>query len=143
MKKFIIFLLIMLAFITTFFYFYYNYKRANNEVKRENAEYSSYYNKEITGMELATLINKCVENNKINNIQKDEKGKYINNEETSIQMDISFIDDSKVHTMEEIYEKGTDDFVEYYNTIKFKCTKMEYHKKNSQVGYMFIEQVSV
>ena len=143
MKKIAVALIFIIAFITTFVYFYYNYKRVSNVAKSKNIQYTSYYEREITGTELATLINKSIDNNKSNNVEVDEKGKYKNNEENSIQIDISFLDDEKVHSMEEIFNKDTDKFVELYGTIKFKCTKIEYHKKTSQVSYMYIEQISI
>ena len=35
-----------------------------------------------------------------------------------------------------------DKFVQYYNQIKFKCTKIEYHKSTDKVKYMLIEQIT-
>ena len=88
------------------------------------------------------LINKAIDDNTKNEITKNNKGKYIENETNSIRIDIKFTDDDSIHTMEEIYLGGIDIFVQYYNQIKFKCTKIEYHQTTHKVKYMFFEQVS-
>lgn len=142
MKKFIIFLTGIAIIVATISYKYLNYKALYREAKIKNAQYESYENKEIYGTDLATLINKAVDDNAKNEVQKDEKGNYINNEENSIRIDIKFIDDNKIHSMEEIYRSGTDLFVRYYNQIKFKCTSIEKHTKTGRIKYMFFEQIS-
>ena len=43
--------------------------------------------------------------------------------------------------MEALYSGGMDKFVQYYGEIKFKCTKLEYHKTTSRVKYMLFEQL--
>ena len=142
MKKFIVFLIGIAIIVATISYMYLNYKAVYKEAKIKNAQYESYENKEIYGTDLATLINKAVDDNAKNEVQKDEKGNYINNEENSIRIDIKFIDDDKIHSMGEIYRSGTDLFVRYYNQIKFKCTSIEKHAKTGRIKYMFFEQIS-
>lgn len=142
MKKFIVFLICIAIIVATISYMYLNYKAVYKEAKIKNAQYESYENKEIYGTDLATLINKAVDDNAKNEVQKDEQGNYISNEENSIRIDIKFIDDNKIHSMEEIYKSGTDLFVRYYNQIKFKCTSIEKHTKTGRIKYMFFEQIS-
>lgn len=43
--------------------------------------------------------------------------------------------------MEMFYNAGTEQFVEYYRNIKFKCSKIEYHKNTGRVKYMYFEQL--
>ncbi len=143
MKKIAIGLIVVVAIVSTFIYFYYNYKKINNEAKKSNIEYSEYQGKQITGNEVASLINKAVSSNMKNNVEKDEKGNYKSNETNSINIDIEFLDDEKVHTMEEIFDNGTNTFVEYYGTIEFECTKVEYHQKTSKISYMLIKQKTI
>lgn len=141
MKKIIIFLIIILAIVATVSYAYLNYKAMYNEAKIRNAQYESYNGQEVYGTDLATLINKAVNDNTKNEIQKDNQGLYIDNGENSTRIDIKFTDDDSIHTMEEIYNSGTDSFMRYYNQIKFKCTTIKYHEKTNMVSYLFFEQI--
>lgn len=142
MKKIAIFLGVTIVIITCISYAYLNYKIDYNRTRMKNIEYNNYYEQEISGVELTTLINKVVDTNIKNNIEKDEKGNYINNGKDSIKIDIKFIDDNSVHTLEEIYNSGVETFMLYYNEIKFKCTKIEYHQSTNRVSYLYFEQIT-
>ena len=52
------------------------------------------------------------------------------------------LDNDKTYTMETIYNGGMDKFIQYYRDIKFKCTKIEYHKLTGKVKYMLFEQTT-
>ena len=121
---------------------YLNYKARYNEAKKANMEFDSYYNQNIMGTDLATIINKAVDNNKNNEIKQDNKGKYINNDENSINIDVKMLDKDETYTMETFYNGGIEKFVQYYGTIQFKCTKIEYHKTTNKVKYMLFEQIT-
>ena len=143
MKKIAIFFLIIIIIIAGISYIYLNYKANFNQAKRENIQLESYYNQEIYGNELATRINKAIDNNKNNEVKKDNKGKYIDNEINSINIDIKMLDDDgTIYNMEKIYNGGTSKFVQYYSQIKFKCTKIEYHQKTNKIKYMLFEQIT-
>ena len=142
MKKLIIFLVIVLIIVATVGYVYLNYKATYNEAQVKNAQYESYNGKEIFGTDLATLINKAVDDNTKNKIEKEDTGLYADNGTDSIRIDVLFTDDNKIHSMEEIYNSGTDTFMQYYNQIRFKCTKIDYHSKTGRVSYMYFEQVA-
>lgn len=143
MKKIAIFFLIIIIIIVGISYMYLNYKANYNQAKRENMQFESYYNQEIYGSDLATIINKAVDNNETNEIEKDNKGKYINNDNNSINIDIKMLDDDgTIYNMEKIYNGGTTAFVQYYGQIKFKCTKIDYHQKTNKVKYMLFEQIT-
>ena len=113
-----------------------------NETKMENSQYEQYYQKEIYGTDLATLMNKVVDSNINNEVEKNENGVYIDNGKNSIRIDIQFTDDDSIHTLEEIYNSDTGVFVQYYNQIKFKCTKIEYHEQTGKVSYLYFEQIT-
>ena len=142
MKKFVIFIVLIIVIVVATGYIFLNYKAKNNIVKRENIKLESYYDKEIYGTDLSTIMNKMIDNNTINEISKDENNKYIDNNEISIKIDISFLDDNKIHPAEEIFDSGIEEFLKYYREIKFKCTKIEYHQKTKKVSYMFFEQIT-
>ena len=78
MKKIAIFFLIIIIFIVGISYLYLNYKANYNIAQRENKQFNSYENQEINGVELTTIINKAIDNNMKNQVEKDNKGIYIN-----------------------------------------------------------------
>ena len=142
MKKIIIFLVIVLIIVAVIAYMYLNYRFMTNEALRENRQYEAYDGEELYGTDLATLINKAVDDNTKNKVEKADTGLYIDNGENSIRIDIKFVDDDTVHSMEEIYNGGTQVFVQYYNQIKFKCMKIEHHSKTNKVSYLYFEQMA-
>lgn len=121
---------------------YLNYKANYYAARKENKQFESYDGQEIYGAELATVINKAVDNNQNNEVAKDEKGKYINNDNNSIKIDIKMLDNDKTYSMETLYSGGMDKFVQFYSEIKFKCTKLEYHKTTNKVKYLLFEQIT-
>ena len=124
MKKIILLILAILAIIIATISYLYMTNKANYEMaQKQNVQYESYYQQEIYGPDLATLINKAVDDNNKNDVEKTKKGKYIENTTNSINIDIKFTDDNTIHAMEEIYNGGISTFIQYYNQIKFKCTR--------------------
>lgn len=142
MKKLAIFFLIVIIIVVGISYLFINYKANYNQAKRDNKQFESYQGQEIYGAELTTIINKAVDNNENNDVPKDNKGKYTNNEKNSIQIEIKMLDNDKTYWMETLYNGGMDKFVQYYNQIKFKCTKLEYHVTTNKVKYLLFEQIT-
>ena len=91
---------------------------------------------------MATIINKTIDTNQKNGILKDKKGKYIENESNSINIDIKFIDDDVVYNIEKIYNNGIQKFVNYYRDITFICSDIEYHNSTGKIKYMKFEQIT-
>ena len=142
MKKILILIISFVIVIVAGIYGYFTYNNQLNIIKKQNAEYESYYNTEIYGAELATIINKAINNNEKYSIEKDNKGKYIENNKNSIKIDIHIIDNNTVYDMESFYSGGINKFVENFNTIKFKCTDIQYHSETGQIKYMYFEQIT-
>ena len=142
MKKLAIFFLTIIVIIVGISYMYMNYKANYYINQKENYQFSGYYNKELKGNEIATLINKAYDNNSSNTVAKDKKGKFIENDNNSIKMDIKMLDTDKTYDMETLNSGGMDKFVQYYGQITFKCTKIDYHSSTGKVKYMLIEQIT-
>ena len=142
MKKIAIFFLIIIIIVTGMTYLYINYKATYNEAVKVNKQFESYYDKEIYGTELTTIINKAIDNNVYNEIEKDDKGNFVNNNNNSIQIDIKMLDVDKTYNMETLNSGGMDMFVKYYSEIKFKCTKLEYHESTKKIKYLLFEQIT-
>ena len=104
-------------------------------------EYEQYLNKEIYGLDLATLINKTANKNIKNEVQKDEKGIFVQNDTNSIEIEIYIKDNDTTYKMETFYNSGTEQFVQYYGNVYFKCSKIEYHGKTKKIKYVLFEQI--
>lgn len=141
MKKLAIIFLIGVILIVGISYMYLNYKANYNEARKTNYQFESYYEKEFYGADVVTLINKAYDNNLTSGVERNEQGVFIENDTNSIKIDVKIIDNDKLYNMETLYIGGMDKFVENYNGIKFKCTKIEYHQ-NRKIKYMLIEQIT-
>ena len=143
MKRIIcIILVIVICIVISIAYAYSGYKKEYNEVQNFNSNFSQYIDKEFYGNELATIINRAIDNNEKNKIPKDANGRYIEDEMYSIKVDIYITDNETTYSMETINLGGISNFVSYYSDVKFKCTKVEYHKKTNRISYLYIEQIS-
>ena len=142
MKKIAIFLLIIIGIVSTISYLYLN--SINNQMiaQKENIKFEIYKDEEITGAEVTTLINKAINSNQQNEVEKDKKGRYVDNATNSINIDIKFIDDDVTYNIEKIYNNGMDKFLTYYRDIKFKCVDVQYHDKTQKIKYMLFEQIT-
>ena len=146
MKKNLIILISILLIICAFVvYFVINYRNMQMQAQINNKEYSTYKDKTIVGTTLVSIINKTVDNNEKNNIEKDNSNVYVENEDNSIKIYIYFLDEDgkrieTPYTMEQIYNKGSDSFIKLYGTSNFTCTNIDYHSKTGNVKSLTFEQ---
>ena len=142
MKKLIIFFIAIIVIISGISLIYFNYKAEYNMAKRSNLKFEKYLNKEVDGMEVATAINRAIDNNQKYEIQKNNKGMYLSDNENSISIEIKMTDNDSIYQMETIYNSGIQNFINYYGNIKFKCVNIKYHSSNNKVKYLLFEQMS-
>ena len=142
MKKIMIFFVIIVIVICTVFYLYLNYKAEYNMAKKANLEFEKYLNEEVYGTDLATIINRAVNNNEKNDVETNNKGIYLNNDKNSISIKIKITDNDTIYQMEKIYSKGIQNFINNFGNIKFKCVDIKYHKSTNKVKYLLFEQIS-
>ena len=141
MKKYIITLLILITIAISSIMFAYNtYKNNVQDLKNYNNEFTKYENTEIAGTEIATILNKAVNNNEQNNIHKNEQGMYIENDENSIKIDIYIKDNDTTYSMETIYNMGVEKFINSFSLETFKITETQYHNKTGRIKYIKLEQ---
>lgn len=142
MKKYVLSIItIVLIIVAIIAYKVYDYKVNQNNMANNNKTYNSFYEKEVLGTDVATLINKAIDSNNKNSVEKSDEGVYINNNNNSINIDIKFKDLDKPISMERIDELDSIKFVQNFGGFSFKCTKIEYHEKTGNVKYMYFEQV--
>ncbi len=141
MKKMLIivatvFLIVMISLSI----FLINIKNKNRQLQQINMQYEQYINKDIYGTELATLINKSIDNNKKYNIEKDENGIYIPDNNYSIKITIKMLATQEVYEMEKIFDHKVEQFIELFNNSKFKANNVLYHENTGRISQIDFEQ---
>lgn len=116
-------------------------QKVNVQANKINKEFESYIQSKIKGSQLITVINKAIDQNEKNEVKKDEKNLYIENEKNSIKIEIKFLESDKTFTMEAINTVGTEAFIKNYKSVDFICTTKEYHKNTKQIKYMLFEEI--
>lgn len=140
MKKTIAIVLVILCVTSVFAYFSIKNKQiAKKEVAKFNSEYEYYNDENLNGLDITTLINKATSNNEKYEIQKDENGLYILDDKYSIEIYITMIINETTYRMERITQLGTTAFVEYFGSVRFKCTSIEYHESTGRIASMTFE----
>ena len=75
MKKIAIFLLIIIGIVSTVAYVYLNNVANYKNAQKENIKFEVYKDQEIYGAEVSTLINRAMDSNQKNEIEKDKNGR--------------------------------------------------------------------
>lgn len=116
-------------------YIIYNYRMKLQEAQKINNEYKSYYEAQILGTELVSIMNRTQDVNTKNEVEKDSEGLYIDNEDDSIKMylKLKYKDDYSTIEIEKILDDGIENFIKSYSTASFKCTEITYHEKTGNV----------
>ena len=105
-------------------------KADKRQIAKYNLEYEEYLNKTLLGTDIVTVMNKAINENEKNKIQKDEKGYYIENNENSIKIYLKMITINKTYPMEEFYNNDMTAFVKNFNLIEFKSSRSRISWKN-------------
>ena len=80
MKKIlIVFIIIIIVIITIISISLIENSKNLSQIQKENKEYEDYLQKEIFGTEVISIINKAVNSNIKNEVEKDDKGFFIEN----------------------------------------------------------------
>lgn len=144
MKKTIIVLFcIFLAIIISLYAYYLNSQNILNSVKKFNYQFEQYFDKEFFGAEVATILNKAIDNNDRYEIPKTDKGKYIEDNAYCLKILIKFKDVDDFFEMESINSKGIETFVKNFNMSTFKITDYKYNEKTKRIGKIVIEEIKI
>lgn len=109
------------------------------ELSNYNKQYEQYKDIEIYGTDVATLINKAVDNNEKNEVLKDENGYYIANNTNSVKIYLKLATEGDNYPMERIVKLGMTEFVKNFNLETFTCTKINYHNETGKVSEVYFE----
>lgn len=80
MKKILIAIIAVIIIVAIVGVKYISYENDQSLIRQENKEFEQYQDKEINGLDVATVINKATDKNTKNNISKDENGYFIQND---------------------------------------------------------------
>lgn len=139
MKKVIIGIVLVVAIIVIGFGTWYKTNLQNlKDIKNFNEGFEEYIDKEITGVDLTTVINKAIENNNIQKIEKNSDGTYKNNNKNSIEIIIKPTKEGNSYPMEAFEKVGIREFTSNFGGMVFKSTKVEHHA-NGRISKIYFE----
>ena len=129
-NRIILILIIFLIILSISIYYIYNYRRQAIEAQKINNEYKTYYNMQMLGTELVSILNKTADINEKNEITKDNDGRYIDNDINSIKIYIKlkYKEDYQIIEMEKILNNGIEKFIKSYAAASFKCTDISFYR---------------
>ena len=96
MKKLIIFFSVVIIIVCMISYIYILNKSNEHITMQQNQLFESYYQRQVYGAEIATVINKAMNSNYKNNVEKDNNNLYIENSTNSIKINIKMIDNDTI-----------------------------------------------
>ena len=108
------------------------------ELSNYNNQYEQYKDIEVYGTDVATLINKAVDNNEKNEVPKDENGYYIANNTNSVKIYLKLETEGDNYPMERIVKLSMTEFVKNFNLETFTCTKINYHNETGKVSEVYL-----
>lgn len=147
MKRIIlVFLCIIIIVLVVFLNWYMTNKKQLNEINSFNNYFISFIetdkgeSKNISGVELTTLMNKAIDNNEQYKLKKSENGAYVLNNENSLEILVKVDSDGQYYLMEAYAVSGMTSFTTLYGGVDFKCVKKEYHE-NGRISKLVFEIV--
>ena len=141
-KTLIIILSLLLVIVAVVGLYINNTRKLVKYAEKNNKEYENFYQQEILGTTLISIINKAINDNEKNGVPKEEGTIYYqDNNKNSVQITIKFLDSDRLIKMEEISQKQTESFVNVFATASFKCTQIEYHKNTKCIKSLYFEQI--
>lgn len=140
------FALVFIILVVIFIIFYVHFaeiRDKNLEILKFNSEYEIFDEDRINGLDIATVVNKAVNNNDTYAVSRDEKGFYDIDDPNVVEIYISLMDYDentlKSFKMESFYKAGMSSFISSFADAYFKCTKIEYHKDTGKIKSMTFE----
>lgn len=118
-----------------------NNESAQTEIKKFNMQYEIYLDKIVKGTEVATLINRAIDNNQRYEIEKNDKNRYIEDDKYSIKISVKFVDSEKYYDMEAISGVGIEEFISNFSQLNFKCVEISYHKETNRVSKLIFTEI--
>ena len=103
----------------------------------------------LYGADIATIINKAVDNNEKYNVEKNLNGFYVENDENSIKVELTLLTTDKEgnkvearYQMESLVNAGLNDFISSFSLTTFECTNIKYNSLG-KVSKIFVKQIEI
>ena len=142
MKKIIILILIAVTIaISMIFVNYTEYRNKLAQVNKINKEFTAYENNIMQISTVITIMNKAIQLNTENDIQKDENNFFIENETNSIKVFLEIRSRESVIPMEDLIlgkKAGIEKVSFAFSDMLFKIDNIEYHEKTGQIKKIII-----
>ena len=144
MKKILI--IIIVAVITAVAVFtgkYIEYSKQKTQITKINNEFLAYQKSIVKINKIVTLMNRAIDLNNKNKIEKDENGFYKENNTNSIKVYLKVKSSDSKMEMEKLMldDKAGVEKVEYaFSDLIFEMTDVEYHQKTGQVKSITFEE---
>lgn len=140
-KTLIIMLILFVAILAAVSITVVDLQQTGKQVKQFNQIFEEYKDKSLLGSEVASLINKAIDNNEKNQISKNDKGIYQEDGKYSVQILVKLEKEGEYFTMERINALKITEFVKNFSLQDFKCTGIEYHKETKRVSKVYFESI--
>ena len=142
-NKILLIIIVFVVILAIAVYGIYSYRSKAIESQKINNEYKSYYNVQIIGNDLLSIINKTADIDSKYGVQKNDEGMYIENDTNSIKIYVKFKykNDYRALEMEKIINGGIENFAKAYSTANFVCTEINYHEKTNNVKALTFTEV--
>lgn len=144
MKKTIIVLFcIFIAIIISLYTYYQSTQSVLQGVKKFNYQFEQYFDKEIYGADVVTIMSKAIDNNNQYNIARDEENKFIEDNKNCLKVMIRFKDVDKTFDMESIEKAGIEGFMQNFSKSTFKIIEYKYNEESKRIGKIVIEEIQI
>ena len=87
------------------------------------------------------MINRAMNENISNNIERNENGEFIDDGERSVRIEIEMITIEETFSMEWIYDRGMMEFVGAFNFVTFESVEVEHHRRTGRISRMVFRQL--
>ena len=102
-KTLIIILSLLLVIVAVVGLYINNTRKLVKYAEKNNKEYENFYQQEILGTTLISIINKAINDNEKNGVPKEEGTIYYqDNNKNSVQITIKFLDSDRLIKMEDL-----------------------------------------
>ena len=144
MKKTIIVLFcIFIAIIISLYTYYQSTQSVLQGVKKFNYQFEQYFDKEIYGADVVTIMSKAIDNNNQYNIARDEENKFVEDNKNCLKVMIRFKDVDKKFDMESIEKAGIEGFMQNFSKSTFKIIEYKYNEESKRIGKIVIEEIQI
>ena len=144
MKKTIIVLIcIFIAIIISLYTYYQSTQSALQGVKKFNYQFEQYFDKEIYGADVVTIMSKAIDNNNKYDIARNEENKFIEDNKYCLKVMIKFKDVDQTFDMESIEKAGIEGFMQNFSKSTFKVIEHDYNEDSKRIGKIVIEEIQI